>query len=305
MTEIQIRFRHLQCFIAIAETKSVVAASNALRLTQPALSKTLRELEESLGAKLFVRDKKGMLLTIAGERFLQHAAASVASIRQGITGIRDLQRESGIEIRIGVLPNVAPYLAPKAVARFKNEAPKSIVRVVTGDNAMLLDRLRLGELALVVGRLAQPDQMTGLQFEPLFDEAISAVVRRDHKLAKVRNFKLGMIADYPIILPYQGTIIRHEIDRYLLSQNIDTPSDITETTSAEFGFQYAIDGDAVWFLPAGYMKSPVAKKSLYELPIDRRAMRGPVGITIRADGKRNVPREKMIDAFRRVAASWE
>lgn len=302
MTDIRIRFRHLQCFLTIAQLRSVGAAADALAITQPSLSKTLRELEESLDVKLFVRDKKGMLLTRAGEQFLQHAAASVASIREGIDSVRQSQAASGPEFRIGLLPNVAASVAPEAVRRFKHQFAPTVVRIVTGDNARLLDHLRVGELELVVGRLAQPEYMVGLSFEHLFSEPLTAAVRRGHPLAKAKRFKLSMIAEFPCVLPYHGTIIRHEIDRFLIAHGVTQPADLVETTSADFGLAYVQRTDAIWFLPRGYMTSPAAQAFLVELPIDTRALEGPVGITVRADGKRTAAAQGMIDVLRRVAA---
>ena len=302
MNNIRVRFRHLQCFLTIAQLRSVGAAANALAITQPALSKTLRELEDALGTKLFTRDKKGMLLTRAGETFLQHAAASVASIREGIDSIRQSQAASGLEIRIGVLPNVAASLAPQAVHRFKRHSAHTAVRVVAGDNARLLDQLRIGELDLVVGRLAQPEYMVGLTFEHLFSEPLTVVVRRRHPLTRVKRFKLTMITGFPCVMPFHGTIIRHEIDRFLLEQGIPQPSNLVETTSGDFGQTYVQQTDAIWFIPRGYMASSAAQKLLVELPIDSRSLEGPVGITVRSDTKMNSAVERMMEAIRAEAA---
>lgn len=304
MTDIRIRFRHLQCFLTIAQLRSVGAAADALAVTQPSLSKTLRELEESLGVKLFLRDKKGMLLTRAGEQFLQYAAASVASIREGIDSVRQSQSLSGPELRIGLLPNVAASIAPEAVRRFKQQFAATVVHVVSGDNARLLDQLRIGELELVVGRLAQPEYMVGLSFERLFSEPLTAAVRRGHPLAKVKRFKLSMIGVFPYVMPHHGTIIRHEIDRFLIAHGVQHAADLIETTSADFALAYVQKTDTIWFVPRGYMVSPAARAFLVELPIDTRTLEGPVGITVRADGKRTAAAHGMIDALRKVAAEW-
>lgn len=301
MTDIRFRFRHLQCFLTIAQLRSVGAAADALSITQPALSKTLRELEESLGAKLFTRDKKGMLLTPAGQTFLQHAAASVASMREGVQSVRRSQVAVGLEVRIGALPNVASSLIPKAVERFKRSSATTIVRVLTGDNARLLDQLRIGELELVVGRLAQPEYMVGLAFEHLFSEPLSAVVRRNHPLTRARKFRLAMIRDYPCVMPYHGTIIRQEFDRFLLAQSLEQPANLIETTSVEFGRAYTQQSDAVWFVPRGFMNTPGARATLTELPLDSSALEGPVGITVRSDGRRVAAANLMIDAIQHVA----
>ncbi len=303
MSETRIRFRHLQSFLTIAQLRSVGAAAQALGITQPALSKTLRELEQALGSKLFSRDKTGMLLTRAGTTFLQHAAASVASIREGIDSVRQSQVTSGSELRIGVLPNVSAKIAPKAVQRLKAQAPDTTVRVVTGDNARLLDMLRLGELELVVGRLAQPEYMVNLTFEHLFTERLTGAVRPGHPLLTRSRFRLAMIADYPCILPYHGTVIRHEIERYFMTAGIPRPADLIETTSSEFAHAYVRQTDAVWFLPRGYLDAVADRHFLAELPIAARSLEGPVGITVRSEAKTSLAAARMIAAFRAESAS--
>lgn len=301
MTEIRIRFRHLQCFLAIAQHRSVGAAADSLRITQPALSKTLRELEDALKVRLFNRDKKGMLLTRFGEVFLQHAAASVSSLRQGIDSIKLAGGVSGLEVSIGVLPTVAARLMPMAVRQFKKQAAATTVRIITGEHEQLLDLLRLGELDFIVGRLAQPDGMVGLSFEHLYSESLIAVVRKGHALSKVRRFKLTMIADYPVMLPHSGTTIRREVDRFLLANGVPKLRDLVDTTSIAFGRNYARETDVVWFVARGVVDADLSQGSLVELPVDAKATEGPVGITVRANVKPNAAAVLMSQCVRGVA----
>jgi LysR family pca operon transcriptional activator len=303
MSEIRIRFRHLHSFLTIAQQRSVGAAAQALSITQPALSKTLRELEDALGARLFSRDRKGMVLTRAGETFLQHAAASLAAMREGIDSVRQSQATGRHEVRVGALPNVSASIVPNAVRQFKRTSPEIVVRVVPGDNARLLDALRLGEIDLVVGRLAQPEYMVGLSFEHLFSESLTAVVRRGHPLAGVKRFRLAAIGEYPCVLPSHGTTIRHEIDRFLLSKGVPQPSDLIETNSIEFGHAYVQQTDAIWFTPRGYLASSVALHSFAELPVAARILEGPVGVTTRSEAKLSAAVRQMIDAIRSNAGA--
>ncbi|ARP98561.1 pca operon transcription factor PcaQ [Pseudorhodoplanes sinuspersici] len=283
MSDIRIRFRHLQCFLTIAQLRSVGAAADALAITQPALSKTLRELEDALGVKLFLRDKKGMMLTRFGDVFLQHAAASIASLQQGIDSIKLAGNTGGLAVAVGVLPNVAASVMPKVVHLFKQTAPNTNVRIVMGSNSHLLDQLRLGELDLVLGRLAQPEYMIGLSFEQLYFEPLVLAVRSGHALLATPRFRLKMISDYPWMLPHYGTIIRMETDRFLLAQGITPSNDIVETTSISFGRSYLLQSDAIWFTPRGAAVPDIENGSIALLPLASGSMEGPVGITMRAD----------------------
>lgn len=300
MTEIRIRFRHLQCFLTIAQLRSVVAAADTLAITQPALSKTLRELEDALGVKLFQRDKKGMILTRFGEVFLQHAASSIASLRQGIDSIKLAGNTGGLAVAVGVMPNVVSGVMPHVVGLFKQEAPNTTVRVATGSNAEVLDQLRLGELDLVLGRLAQPEYMIGLSFEHLYVEALVLSVRSGHPLSTASRFRLKNISDHPWILPHHGTIIRMETERFLLSQGIAMSPNIVETTSNDFGRSYLLCSDAIWFTPLGTVAPGLKDGTIVLLPLASGSMEGPVGITVRANTIPSSSAALMIEAIRRT-----
>lgn len=301
MTEIRIRFRHLQCFLTIAQLRSVGAAAESLAITQPALSKTLRELEDALGVKLFQRDKKGMMLTRFGEVFLQHAATSIASLRQGIDSIKLAGNTGNLVVAVGVMPNVVSGVMPHVVDLFKQEAPNTTVRIVTGSNAQLLDQLRLGELDLVLGRLAQPEYMIGLSFEHLYVESLVLSVRAGHPLTTTSRFRLKMTSDYPWILPHHGTVIRMETERFLLSHGIVMSPNIVETTSNDFGRSYLACSDAIWFTPLGTVAPSIEDGKIALLPLASGSMEGSIGITVRANATSSSSAALMIEAIRRTA----
>ena len=85
-------------------------------------------------------------------------------------------------IRIGALPTVSAQIMPRAMSLFLKEKTGAAIKIVTGENAVLLEQLRVGELDLVVGRLAAPEKMTGFFFEHLYSEQVVFVVRAGHPL---------------------------------------------------------------------------------------------------------------------------
>ena len=301
MLDSRIRFRHLHCFLTIAQERSVGRAARALSISQPALSKTLRELEDALGVILFNRDKKGMTLTRFGEVFRQHTTASIASLRRGIDTIKMTQVEGAFEVAVGVLPNVSAQVMPLAVQMFKQKAPSTNVRILAGGNAWLLDLLRLGELDLVVGRLAQSEQMTGLIFEHLYSQRVTAAVRPRHPLASAKRVSIGMIGEFPFVIPNRDTIIRDELDRFLIAQGLPLPDNVVETTVSAFGKNYVRSSDAIWFVPRGAIEADIADGSLVELSINNHMMEGPVGLTTRADIAQTSATLLMIESVRKAS----
>lgn len=301
MIDRRIKFRHLQCFLEVARQKSVVKAADALSITQPAVSKTLRELEDILAVQLFDRSKRGISVTRFGEVFLRYAGASVTALRQGVDSIAQARAKGGFAITLGVLPTVAARVMPAAVQSFKKDGVETVVRIITGDNDLLLSRLRVGELDLVVGRLGEPDLMTGLSFEHLYSERISFIVRPGHPLLSDRPFDLSRLLNFPVLMPTEDSIIRPYADRFLIANGIGTPPDQIETISMAFGRSYTRITDAVWIISNGVAANDVEDGVLVELPVDTRDTLGPVGLTTRADTPPGLATQMIMQAIRDVS----
>lgn len=301
----RVKYRHLQCFLEIARQRSVVKAAAALSVTQPAVSKTIRELEELLGVALFERRGRGVALTRFGEVFLRYAGASVTALRQGIDSITQARTKGGLAIKVGALPTVSTRVMPLAVSLFKQENTGTVVRVVTGDNSVLLSQLRTGDLDLVVGRLADPELMTGLSFEHLYSERIAFVVRPDHPLLQEKPFELGRIARYTVLMPTEGSIIRPMADRFLITHGIASIPDQIETVSMAFGRRYTRMTDAVWIISRGVILDDLADGVLAELPVQTEATTGPVGLTTRADTPPSLPAIMLMQTIREAARKRE
>jgi LysR family pca operon transcriptional activator len=297
----RVKYRHLQCFLEIARQRSVVKAAAALSVTQPAVSKTIRELEELLGVALFERRGRGVALTRFGEVFLRYAGASVTALRQGIDSITQARTRGGMSIKVGALPTVSTRVMPLAVHLFKQENTGTVVRVVTGENSVLLSQLRTGDLDLVVGRLADPELMTGLSFEHLYSEHVSFVVRPDHPLLREEPFDLAKVARYTVLMPTEGSIIRPLVDRFLITHAIATIPDQIETVSMAFGRRYTRMTDAVWIISRGVVTDDLADGVLAELPVETEATTGPVGLTTRADTPLSLPSVMLMQTIREAA----
>ncbi len=111
---------------------------------------------------------------------------------------------------------------PKAMSLFLAERTSSRVKIVTGENAVLLEQLRVGDLDLVVGRLAAPEKMTGFSFEHLYSEQVRFLVRTGHPLTDGRAV-FEHLADYPVLMPTRNSIIRPFVDRLLITNGIGAP----------------------------------------------------------------------------------
>lgn len=272
----RIKFRHIQCFVEIAREKSLKIASQKLFLTQPAISKTLKELEEIIGATLMLRSRSGVTLTKQGEVFLHFAQMSLASLQQGLDGVEQAGALSKERLTVGSLPSVAARLMPPVVAEFSQLAPEAVLQIVDGPHDYLLDRLRLGELDLVLGRLGSPNTMQNISFTQLYLEQIAFVVRKGHPILDAPN--LQSIVDWQVIFPPARSAIRSLVERFFIANGIGEMPHRIETVSGAFGRVYTRNSDAIWIISGGVVANEVADGVLVKLPFDTTLTQGPVGL---------------------------
>jgi LysR family pca operon transcriptional activator len=292
----------LHTFVEVARQKSIGRAAEALSVSQPAVTKTIRELEEALGVAVFERDGRGIRITRYGEVFLRHAGAALTALRQGIDSVSQELFDSAPPIRLGALPTVSTRIMPRAMTAFLGEGTGSRVKVVTGENAVLMEQLRVGDLDLVVGRLAAPEKMTGFSFEHLYSEQIVFAVRAGHPLLAGKRSVFEGFADYPVLMPSRGSIIRPSVEQFLITHGIANLPTQVETVSDAFGRAFVRASDAIWIISAGVVAADVEDGILATLPIDTNETRGPVGLTIRADAVLSTPLSILIQTIRQAAS---
>lgn len=298
----RIKYRHLHTFVEVARQRSVVKAADSLNISQPAVTKTIRELEELLKVELFERDGRGIRITKPGEVFLRHATASLTALRQGIDSVSYEQLDNVPPVRIGALPTVSTRIMPKAMELFLSEGTRSRIKIVTGDNAVLLEQLRTGELDLVVGRLAAPEKMTGFSFEHLYSEQVLFVVRNGHPLLEETGPIFSNLGEYPVLMPTRGSIIRPFVEQFLIANGAGPIATQVETVSDSFGRAFVRSSDAIWIISSGVVAGDIADGILAGLPIDTSETRGPVGLTLRADASPSLPMSILMQNIRQAAA---
>jgi len=278
----RIKFRHLEAFVAIARAKRLKRAAEQLNLTQPAISKTLKDLEDILGVTLMIRDRAGVRLTPEGQVFLQYAEQSSAALQQGINSIATLSETGGAVLKIGALPSVAAQVLPKAVERFRAVSPKTILQVDEGSHGFLTDRLRGGDLDLVIGRLGAADTMRGLSFTALYTEMVVAVVAPDHPSRGAT--RLEQIQDHLIIYPPEASAIRPLMARLMISRGLALFRDRIECVSGAFGRAMTLGAlEPVWFISRGVVADDLDTGRLVALDIDMGPTEGAVGIMARSE----------------------
>lgn len=301
LADSRVKFRHLQCFLAVAQFGSVQRAADSLSITQPAVSKTVAELEAILGVKLFERGRHGAVPTREGQLFMPHASACVSALRQGVDLLARAEGAAAATLEIGILPTVAAALVPPVLKRFAALWPRVIVRLATGANPELLERLKAGTIEFAIGRLADPERMVGLSFEQLFSEPLIAVVRAGHPLALGAGLPATSLEEFPVVLPPFGTLIRQSAESLLSAWGVPPLSGFVEVLSVSTGRALTLENDAVWFVPLSAVEYELAHGMLVRLPLPFAGTGEPVGLIRRSDTQPSPVGRAFIDAVREVA----
>jgi DNA-binding transcriptional LysR family regulator len=300
-----VQLRHLRCLVAVAQERHLARAAERLALSQPAVSKTLAELEELAGARLVERGSAGRRgiqgFTVAGEQLLAHALRVLEALDASAQAVMPASGERLQRLRIGALPSVAPSLLPPALAALRERLPALQVQVQTGANAPLLDALRAGELDLVAGRMSDPHLMAGLTFELLYTEPLALVARPGHPLA-AGTPSVQDVLRCPLVIYGEGTIPRHHTESFLSGLGLRLPVHVTQTLDLSVARGLLVRSDAVWFTPIGAARDDLAAGQLVRLPIDTTGTEEPVGLLLRTDAEPSVARQALTALLREAGA---
>ena len=294
----RIRLRHLHTFVAVAQQGTLGRAAETLNLSQPALSKTLNELEQLTGTRLFERGRLGAQLTLVGEQFLTHAVKVLDALN---TAGQALNRKEGLNndvVRIGALPTAALGILPTVIGQFHKQQKDITLQVATMNNTMLLAGLKSGEIDIGIGRMSDPELMSGLNYELLFLESLKLVVRPGHPLLQ-ETVTLSRVMEWPVVVSPKGTIPRQNAETLLQSQGCKIPAGCIETLSASLSRQLTVDYDYIWFVPSGAVKDDLRRGLLTALPVPTQGAGEPIGILTRVDATFSSGAQTLLSAIRK------
>lgn len=273
--------RHLSCLVAIAQAGSLGRAAELLHLSQPAVSKTLAELERLAGERLVDRGRGGARLTPSGEQFLEYAVKATRALESAAAALGQSPRALAPVVRVAALPTVASALLPPALAALHRVAPDAIVTIRTASNPEVLAALKAGEVDLALGRLAEPPMMRGISFELLYAESICTVTRPDHPLTATRSPSIARLAEFPLIVPEAGTAPRQHVEDFFHAHGLERHGGTVETQSSSVARALALGSDAVWITPRHNAAVDLAHGWLVtpDLPVPAGAE--PIGLLVR------------------------
>lgn len=297
--------RQLQMIISVAECGTMVGAAEQVNLTQPAVTKAVRELEEDLGVRLFKRSNRGVTPTIYGDVLIRRARMVLSQLAQGAEEIEGLSTGTGGRVVVGTLLAGAAWLVPRSVARLRERRGGVHVSIVEGTNERLIPMLLHGEIDFIVGRLSEVEYNDGLVQEALYDENIILVARQGHPLHDGTVKATRDLAGFDWILPPPDTTLRRQIDQAFVADGLDPPNVVVDSVSLQANRELLKSTDLICVMPEGVIADDIANGSLVNIPTRKQRGTGPVGISMRKEEHLSPTAEAFLNTLREVAAQGD
>ncbi|MFA1647352.1 MAG: LysR substrate-binding domain-containing protein, partial [Enterobacteriaceae bacterium] len=237
-------------------------------------------------------------LTLMGEQFLTHAVKVLDALNTAGQSLTRKDEHTPDVVRIGALPTAALGILPAVLGQFHKQQRNITLQVATMNNPMLLAGLKSGELDLGIGRMSDPELMSGLNYELLFLESLKLVVRPNHPLLN-DTVTLSRVMEWPVVVSPKGTVPRQTAETLLQAQGCKLPPGCIETLSASLSRQLTVDFDYVWFVPSGAVKEDLRQGTLVSLPVPSTGAGEPIGVLTRVDSPLSSAAQTLLSSIRK------
>ncbi|WP_288251427.1 LysR substrate-binding domain-containing protein [uncultured Hydrogenophaga sp.] len=245
-----LKMRHLQLLVALDDYRHLGKVAALMHVTQPAISKTLAELQTGLGSKLFERTGRGLRPTDVGAALIRHARKMLQDLSEAGDELHAISTGISRRIRIGTLPASAGWLLPEAIVRLKQREPNAAVFVREATMDLLMNEMRLGNIDVIVGTLpARRGSQPEFDELPLFDDDTVLVARRGHPLAQLETVSWLDVAPYPWVMPPTDSLLRQPLLVAFNAHGIEPPQNYIETLSLNVSLHYVRSTDALAAMP--------------------------------------------------------
>jgi DNA-binding transcriptional LysR family regulator len=245
--------RQLEAVLALAEYGSFVAAAARLRISQPALTRSIRRLETALGVRLFERSTRRVQITAAGREFAAVAERMLNDLDITVQSVREVAQERRGLVVISCVMSVAGGTLPGMIAAYRRDRPGVEIHVREGVYASILEDVRSGVADFGIGYVDElPDFAVGT---PLGRETFHAVVPADHRLAKRRKVGLAELAAHPIVALPTESRTRRTIDAAAVTAGLQLRQRVVVTQIATL-LALVGAGVGVGVLPGGATRGP-------------------------------------------------
>lgn len=302
--ERRITLGQLRALMAVDEAGSFALASTRTQLSQPALHRSTRDLEEQLGVSLLTRQGRTVVRTPIAAQFLRFVRLVRAELESAVDELHALRSEGAGRIRIGTMPVARAVLLPRSLAQFARLNGEAEVEVIEGPYPELLNNLRHGELDILVGALRDPLPVTDVTQEGLFSDEPVIVARTGHPLAG-RPFEFEQLLDYRWVIPASGTPGRARWEQMFTSRDLQPPKLRIVCGSLLVIRGLILEGDWLTLLSPDQFLFEARAGLLTRIGYVGHALQRRIGITTRTDWHPTAVQAAFVETFRQVCREWE
>ena len=196
--------RKVRHAVAVARAGSFTSAARVLSLTQSAVTKSVAELEDSLGFRIFQRTTRGVRATSAGESFLPRAERLLAQAAELLIDVRDVQMLAAGQLRLGVGPAAFVAFLEQALADFATVYPALSLTLEAGSEDRVVRALQQGDLDLVIGSEGHLSAWAEISTRTIAPLELFFIARRDHPLSDVPAVTAEQMLSFPVVMPSAG-----------------------------------------------------------------------------------------------------
>jgi len=272
--------RHLMQLTAIVNAGSYSEAAKRMGLTQPALSRNIRILEKTVGARVLERGRNGVTPTDIGLKLTTHGHTILSSLEQA-KGLAEAVSSGGAgELRIGCLQMVVNTVLAEPLEEFVAARPGVRVKAEIGPSPLIQSRLRSGHLDLTIMRSTLAEVSSGIEIEELLGDELVVVCPKKHRLAKSKDVAKENLSDSRWLV-YSTIVYGADADRILPSLGVKMENVAVETDSQELLFRLLEEGKYLSLLPRRFVQDTRLEDFVAMVSLPERIQLRPIGIAYR------------------------
>ncbi len=272
--------RHLAQLSVIIEEGSFQAAADKLSLSQPALSRNMRTLEERIGVPLFRRDGRRSVPNDLGHKLAGNGLAIRAAQRQA-TSVASMAAAGVVgHLRLGTPPIVAGRFLSAPLSTFIHDNPGCTIEVRTGLIHELRSMLERGQVDVMFGPKSLTDPIERIEFTPLIDDRVGIMCRTGHALARKERVFASDLIDQAWLAHSRGSLLRQQTEAAMIASGINHMHIVCETDSIRSALEIVAATDLITTMPKG-TTAPYLEDRLKFVEFDNIRFHRPLGAIMR------------------------
>jgi len=275
---LRMKLHDLHVLLAVVQTGSMSKAAAILNTTQPAISRSIAELETTLGVRLLDRTPQGVAPTESGRALLDGGVAAFDDLRQAVKNIELLADPTAGEVRVGSTPLLAASFVSAVTDRLSRRYPRMVFRLVTGYVETLHRELSERNVDLLIARRFGPIADERLSFEFLFDDPSVVVAGAQSPWVRRRRIEFADLVNELWVLPPPGSGIASLAMEAFRAGGLGYPRTAVVTDSPQVRMSLLATGRFVTILPSSALTFPTRRSELKILPVELPEIRVPNGI---------------------------